>query len=318
MNAPSERRDRYIPDPSELNMGEFLSALYIPQTTYADRAWLVGDTAFVEYEVKEYHCDPAKKPSVHGTITREGNVVKNMFVVDKEEPFHTEGHFNKETGIQILQAHLADGAMIAAGTYDNPALWLVSIRNISHFEPGLPGDTVGATMTILEESEDGGRVTERLVKKGVVSCNDRVHTRGFDLRFEEGPLVEEGEFFLPQHALFEIGAQAAGGAIKLLRPEIFEQKPDEPDDQKRALVYSSKGGSQFEKVIIRPRDHVTSKVTVRRTTTVQIQDMTADAAYVDVVMSTQNGPLATVGNLGLGFVPADKLKAGIDRLKRAS
>lgn len=314
MSAPSERHERQTPDLSELNMADFLSPLYTPQTTYADWAKIVdfgNQVVDVTYVVKDYHCDPAKKPILRGEITVEGDKTTNRFMVNG-----TEGHFRPETRIEIYQAHLADGAMIATATHDNPSLWLVSIQNIAHSQPGLPGDGVVVTITKPQESrkrnpDEGFR--------GVVSCNDRVHTRGFDLRFEEGPLVDEQDFFLPQHALFEIGAQAAAGVIKKLRPDLFEgNEQDETIKQNRAIVYSSKGASQFEKVVIGPRDVITSRGVLRRITTVQIQDMMADAAYVDIAMSTQRGHLATIGNLGLGFLPSGKLRAGIEALKRTS
>lgn len=280
--------------PAELEIAEFLSKWYIPQTTYADRARRINDdTVEVDYIVKDYHCDPAKKPNLRGDIVVNGNVTTNTFIIDGSYPPHTEGHLR---GMPIFQGHLADGTLIETATYDRSELWLASFRTIAHSEPGVPKDKLVAATTLLKE--EGG---VRLVRGNVV-CENRVHTRAFDMKFEEGPSLPEDGIYLSQHPLFEIGAHAAA-AMAFLHPELLEGERDP--------VFDSIGPSVLEKVIIYPGDRLTSRATLRRITS-------QGAFYVDVLTMRQDEPVSVLGNLGIGLLPHDLIKIKIDELQHVT
>lgn len=277
---------------TELNMAKFLSTWYIMRTTFADVAREVdGDTAEVDYAVKYYHCHPAVRPNLRGSITTEGDVTKNTFVIDGLQPPHTIGHLRD---MPIFQAHLADGALIETATNNRGGLWLVRFRTITHSEPGIPGDTLIATTTLLRE-ESGARLV-----RGAVHCANRVHTRAFDMRFEDGPTLPDDGFYLPQHALFEIGAQASGAAVKLLRPDLLEGE--------RVPIFDSIGPSTLEAVVLRPGDNLTTLVRLRRVTNQGV-------FYTDTLVRQQGRPIAAFGNLGIGFLPRELIKAKIRELQ---
>lgn len=280
--------------PEELNMAEFLSQWYIPQTTYADVARIRGEGVEVKYVVRDYHCNLSEKPALRGEIAREGGTVSNSLVIDGTSPLHTAGHLQ---GMPILPGHMADGAIIEAATFEADNLWLVSFRTIAHSEPGLPGDRLVATASILED-ESGARLV-----RGRVECGNRVHTRAFAMRLERGPHLPNDKPYLFQHQLFEIAAQAAGGAIRLIHPEIFGV------EEKKVPIFDSIGPSTLEKVVIRPDDILKSMVTVCRITN-------QGAFYVDIVVRRQGEPVANLRNLGIGFLPHEQIKARIDRLQQ--
>lgn len=281
--------------PEQLDMREFLSPWYTPQTTYAELARRIGEnTVEVVYVVKDYHCDPDKNPNLVGEITSEGNVTTNTFIIDSVQPSHTEGHLKN---MRLFPGHLADGTLIATVTHDRTRLWLVEFRTIAHSKPGVPGDKLMATTTLLKEESEARFI------RGVVNCEDRVHTRAFDMKFVGGPDLPSNGFYLSQHQLFEIGAQAAGGIVKLLHPEVFEESEEERDP-----IFDSIGISTLEKIILRPGDKITSRVTLRRITN-------QGAFYVNIDMRRQDEPIATLGNLGIGFLSHNSIKAEIDKLQ---
>ncbi len=282
--------------PKSLEMGEFLSEWYTKQTTFADLATEAGQGIVrVEYVVKEYHADPAKKPNLRGKTTVDGRTRTNTFVIDGLEPPHTPGHL---LNMPIFQGHLADGALIEAEANGKPDLWLTGIRSLTHSEPGVPGDTLVATTILLKEEND------TRVVKGNVTCGERVHTRVFDMKLASGPSLPSDEIYLPQHALFEIGAQAVGGTAKLLREDLFE------GDQKRDPVYASIGQSTLEPVILRPDDVLNSLVKLQRVSGV-------GAFYADVDITRQGERVAFFGNLGIGFLPHDLIEAKIKELQHS-
>lgn len=281
--------------PESFNIVEFLSKWYIQQTMYADSARKIDDNIVeVGYTVKDYHCDPAKKPNLRGEIVAQEKVTTNTFIIDGTQPPHTEGHLR---GMPIFQGHLADGALIETATYDRSGLWLAGFRTIAHAEPGVPGDIAVATTTLMKEEEDVRTV------RGVFSCEDRVHTRAFDMKFEEGPALPSDGVYLSQHQLFEIGAQAAGGAIALLYESVLQGERDP--------IFDSIGPSTLGKIVIRPDEVLTSRVKLRRITD-------QGAFYVDITMRKQDETVTTLGNLGIGFLPHDLIKARIDELQHVS
>lgn len=280
--------------PEQITMGEFLSRWYTQQTTYADVARKKHNGVEVDYVVREYHCNPSKKPALRGEIRKEGDTVSNSFIIDETTPHHTEGHL---LGMPILPGHLADGAIIEAARFGADDLWLVSFRTIAHSEPGLPGDRLVATATILED-ESGVRLV-----KGRVECKNRVHTRAFAMRLDRGPHLPSDMLYLSQHQLFEIAAQAAGGAIRLLHPEIFDT------EEEKVPIFDSIGPSTLEKVTLRPEQVLKSNVTLRRLSG-------QGAFYLDVAMRRDNQQIATFTNLGIGFLPREQILAKIDQLKQ--
>lgn len=278
----------------ELDMSEFLSRWYTPQTTYADVGRRRGDGIEVEYIVRDDHCNPSEKPPLRGEITKEGGTIKNSFLIDGTLPHHTAGHLRQ---IPLFPGYMADGAIIEAARFGADDLWLVSFRTIAHSEPGLPNDRLVATATILED-ERGARLV-----RGRVECENRVHTRAFAMRFERGSHLPSNKIYLAQCQLFEIAAQAAGGAIRLLHPEMFDT------EEERLPIFDSIGPSTLEKAVIIPREVLKSNVTIQRLSG-------QSAFYLDVAMTRKGRPVANFKNLGLGFLPIEQIQARINQLQQ--
>lgn len=302
--GPENKEQRFAPESQQpVDVAKLLSQWYLPISTYAHEARrLDQQTVEVRYLVPGFHCDPELQPPLVGNITatktEEGGknltVVTNQLVVDRDPVRkHTEGHFRVETDISLLPAYMADGMQMQAARHINPRYWLSGFRTIGHFEPGLPAEIAQAQLIMDADSQKA---------RGVVTVGERVHTRGFDMQFEEGPEIPDKEWVLAQHKFFEIAAQMGGSAMFLFVPEAL-------GDNKQ-VVYSSIGRSTLPLIPVFPGDELIGNVTLRRSTEF--------STAVDVQIRRHQDEIWQFGNLALSFLQADMLKGKIDQLRQSS
>lgn len=265
--------------------------LYLPVTTFADRAVRVNaTTAVVTHTLTEAQCDPRKTAMLSGAIGREGSVVTNTHGVDDEI---TDGHF---TTFRLLAGHQGFGMLLAAGMHDGP-MWWREAAFISFQSPASLGDEMTATAKISRDDNLGREIDGNVRRRG------GIHTRADGVLLEKAQPGEISGPHLPQNTWLEVGAHLGGGALAALG--------EFPGDD-YAPIYLGTGQLKLPKELGLPGDKLTGEVTVNSVEEMNISGFgRLKVVSVNEIIDRGTSARWEFEELEFGFLPRADLEKAI-------
>lgn len=267
------------------------TGLYLPETTFADRAVRVdATTASVTHILTKAQCDPRKTVMLRGSILIKGDIITNRREVDDEI---TNGHFKT---FRVLAGHQGFGMLLSAGMHDQP-MWWRGAGFISFQSPASLGDEMTATVKISRDDGLGREI------EGNVRRSGSIHTRADEVLLEYAKPGEISGTHLPQNAWLEVGAHLGGGALAALG--------EFPGDD-HAPIYLGTGRLRLPKELGLPGDKLTGIVILN-----SVEEMNIDGlGRLKVVSVNAVIDKGTLGRwefeeLEFGFLPRVDLERAV-------